>query len=170
MSGDGISVDFTITISLTVEDSTMDNITESMMLKLKSVGFCYPDYEHRLNMGMVYSYQGIEYCIGGWENGEFTEADRLVAKEGLWLPDGAQLLAWLRSNAFSVAIHLDAAEQYWHVCATDSVTGAEFTGGGIPLAYALHKVIYKICKSNQREYNPVSTLQLAIQNDSLTKE
>jgi hypothetical protein len=148
----------------------MDNITESMMLKLKSVGFCYPNYEHFLNTGMVYSYQGSEYCIGGWEDCQFTDTDHLVAKEGLWLPDGAQLLNWLQDNDFSISVHMDSDEHYWHVCVTDSVSGMEYTAGGIPITYALYKVIYKICKSNQRDFTPKSSLRIEIQNYSSVEE
>ena len=140
----------------------MDHITEPMMRQLISVGFSYPDYEHHLNHGMLYYYQDSYYCIGGWENGHFTDTDILAAQDGLWIPDGFQLLEWLKGNAFTVSIQLDSEEQYFHISASDTHNDHTYTGGGPLLSHALHKAIYKICKSNRREYCPDKKLRLPI--------
>lgn len=140
----------------------MDNITEFMMKKLLSVGFSYPDYEHHLNSNMLFSYQGRIYCIGGWWGEEYTETDKKMVQEGQWLPSGNQLLEWLTQNDFNVKIDFELQEQYFHILAIDSVNGQQYTGGGLLLSYALHKVIYKICKSNLRSYIPRSRLVLEV--------
>lgn len=143
----------------------MDNITESMMKKLLSVGFRYPDYEHRVDTNMLYSYLGINYCIGGWWDQEYTDIDQKVAQEGLWLPAGDQLLDWLAQNEFDIRIDYSSENRYYHVFATDTINATQYTGGGLLLSYALQKVIYKICKSNLRSYVPQSRLALEIIKD-----
>lgn len=143
----------------------MDNITESMINKLQSVGFHYPDYEHLVNTNMLYSYDGVNYCIGGWWNEEYTDTDKRVARDGQWLPNGAQLLDWLAQNDFDIRIDYDSKDRYYHVFATDTINAAQYAGGGLLLSYALQKVIYKICKSNLRSYIPRSRLVLDIIND-----
>jgi len=140
----------------------MDHITEPMMRQLLSVGFSYPDYEHHLNYGMLYYYRDSYYYIGGSECEDFTETDILAAQEGLWIPDGSQLLEWLKNNDFTVSIQLDAKESYFHITATDVCANITYTGGGPLLSHALHKVILKICKSNRREYSPEKKLRLPI--------
>lgn len=140
----------------------MDNITEYMMRQLQSAGFSYPDYEHHLNFGMLYAWKGTTYRIGGWEDGDFTETDRQAAKEGLWLPNGSQLLGWLKGCGFSVSIRLDADAGYFYVTAADLESGDQYTGGGPVLSHALHKVIYKICKSSRRPYRPDPILRANI--------
>jgi hypothetical protein len=142
----------------------MDNITEYMMRQLQSAGFRYPDYEHNLNSGMLYAYEGTEYCIG-WDGTEFSETDRLVAEKGLWLPDGDQLLRWLTENGFRIKIDWDCETESFQINAADQNKNCQYTGGGKPLSYALHKVIYKICKSNPGQYIPENTLRLTILKD-----
>lgn len=142
----------------------MDHITEHMMRQLLSVGFSYPDYEHHLNYGMLFYYQDSYYYIGGWEHDDFSETDILAAQDGLWIPDGSQLLEWLKYNAFTVSIQFDSEEQYFHASATDTRTGRTYAGGGPLSSHALHKIIYKICKSNLREYAPEKKLRIPITN------
>lgn len=137
----------------------MDNITEYMMRQLQDVGFTYPDYEHHLNFGMVFLWQGEPFHIGGHEDRDFSEADHQAAAEGLWLPDSSQLLDWLKGCGFTLSIQLDN-DGYYHITATDPTGGSQYTGGGLLLSHALHKVIYKICKSGQ--YRPAPTLRLPI--------
>ena len=139
----------------------MDNITEYMMRQLQSVGFSYPDYEHHLNFGMLYAWNGGAYRIGGSEDGEFSDSDRQVAAEGLWLPDGSQLLDWLKGCGFTASIQLDG-NGYFHVTATEPASGSQYTGGGMLLSHALHKVIYKICKSGR--YVPAPILRISAAN------
>ena len=138
----------------------MDNITEYMMRQLQSVGFSHPDYERHLNFGMRYAWNGSTYRIGGQEDGDFTESDKRVAAEGLWLPDGSHLLNWLKACGFTVSIQLDA-DGYYHAIAADSTSGHQYTGGGPLLSHALHKVIYKICKSGG-QFRPAPDLRLPI--------
>ena len=133
------------------------------MRQLQSVGFSYPDYEHHLNFGTVYGWRGSAYRIGGWEDGELSETDRQAAAEGLWLPDSSQLLSWLKGCGFTVSMQLDA-DGYCHVTATDAGNGNQYSGGGPVLSHALHKTIYKICKSGIR-YSPQPPLRLEIMSD-----
>lgn len=138
----------------------MDNITEYMMQQLQSVGFSYPDYEHYLNFGMLYIWKGNTYRIGGWEDGDFSENDRQAAAEGLWLPDSDQLLSWLNGCGFTVSMQSNA-DGYFHITATNSIDGNQYNGGGPLLSHALHKAIYKICKSGG-PYRPEPILRLEI--------
>ena len=144
----------------------MDNITEYMMKKLLSVGFRHPDYEHLVNTNMLYSYHGINYCIGGWWDQDYTDMDKKIASEGQWLPDGAQLLDWLAQNDFDVKIEYNSDARYYYVFVTDPLNGVQYTGGGLLLSYALQKVIYKICKSNLRSYIPKKRLTLEVLDEN----
>ena len=139
----------------------MDNITINTLRELKAVGFSYPEYEHLLNLGMLYFYQNDEYQIGGSCGADFTEQDQIIAQQGEWLPDSSQLLDWLGNTDFSVNILMDDVHHF-SVQATDTVNGLLYTGGGYGLSNALAKVILKICKSKQREYTPRETLMLRI--------
>lgn len=132
----------------------MDNITEYMMRKLQSVGFSFPDYEHHLNFGMLYAWNDSTYRIGGWEDGEFSELDHQAAADGLWLPNSSQLLDWLKGCGFTASIRLDA-DGYFHVTAAEPSSGRQYTGGGPLLSHAMHKVIFKICKSGSHCPAPV---------------
>ena len=143
----------------------MDNITEPMMRKLLSVGFRHPDFEHLVNTNMLFSYHGDNYCIGGWWSQDNTDVDRKIACEGQWLPSGDQLLDWLAQNNFSLKIEYDSEDRYYHVYAEDTYNATQYTGGGLLLSHALHKVIYKICKSDLRSYIPQSRVTLEIIND-----
>ena len=60
----------------------MGYITYETMQQLKAVGFNFPTYEHFLNLGMIYYYQGDEYIIGGNLTTKFTEKDKIVAQAG----------------------------------------------------------------------------------------
>ena len=141
----------------------MDHITPHMMRQLLSVGFTDPDQEHFLNYGMVYEHQNVCCYIGGRDDADFTPVDRQIAEEGLWLPDAHQLLHWLSRNNFTAEIRME--DGYFHVCATDSLNGHSYRGGGFPLSYALCKVIYKVCKSNCRPSRPEPILRLDIQQE-----
>ena len=143
----------------------MDNITEYMMQQLLSVGFSYPDYEHHLNFGMLYAWKGGTFRIGGAEDGEFTDLDKQIAAEGLWLPDSSHLLDWLKGCGFTVSIHLNE-DGYYHITAMDPTDGSQYTGGGLLLSHGLHKVIFKICKSGIK-HSPKSPLRLEIMPEEI---
>jgi len=140
----------------------MGCITFETMQELISVNFSFPDYEHFLNLGMVYYYCGEEYVIGGFNSDEFTETDKKIAKEGCWLPDSMQLLEWLELVGFDVVIRFDASDRYFRVEATDCVNNAQYNAGGPVLAFALAKSIYKICKSKRRPYIPPAVERVQI--------
>lgn len=139
----------------------MDYITIGTLQKMRSAGFSYPDYEHFLNYGMVYRYNGEEYFIGGSSDGDFTDQDREAAEHGEWLPEASQLLSWLTDTDFSVEICVEDGA-YFLIRATDKTDGTPYRGGGYTLANALARVIIKICKSNRRPYLPKSRQRLAI--------
>ena len=141
----------------------MEHITPDMMRHLLSVGFIDPDYEHFLNYGMEFEHNDVCCYIGGRDDADFTPENQTVASEGLWLPDTDQLLSWLSRNDFSADIAM--SEGIFHITATDLQTSESYTGGGTPLAFALHKVIYKICKASRRSYKPAPILRLEIQQD-----
>ena len=145
----------------------MGNITFNTMLKLKSVGFAYPDYEHYLNKGMLYFYRDDEYLIGGNSLAGFSENDQLASQQGCWLPDDSQLLKWLQETEFDVLIQWNSAERYFHIWATDCQNSVKYTAGGIILVDALAKLIYKICKSARRPYIPHESLKLEIESNTL---
>lgn len=138
----------------------MDYITIDTLRKLQEVGFSYPEYEHFLNIGMLFFIDGDEYLIGGCGD-VFTERDEEVAKHGEWLPDATQLLSWLKNTGFVVAFAVDE-EGYYSAQAKDMKNETLYIGGDYTLANALAKVIYKICKSKRREYVPQATLRLEI--------
>lgn len=73
----------------------MSYITYEMMQDLKKVNFRFPAYEHFLNYGMRYYYQGDEHVIGGKNLSDFSDMDRLAAMDGCLLPTDSQLLQWL---------------------------------------------------------------------------
>ena len=139
----------------------MDYITIDTMKMLKSVGFSYPEYEHALNNGMLYYYNGDEYFIGGFTMNSFSSLDHEVAKHGQWLPYASQLLKWLQNTDFSVIISTDA-DTYFSVQAKDLINGEIYSCGGATCANALAKLIFKICKSKKRRYVPRETLWIPI--------
>ena len=139
----------------------MDYITIDTLRQMCAVGFSYPDYEHFLNYGMLYHYNGDEYFIGGFSGDDFRDQDREVAAKGQWLPEASQLLSWLTATDFSVTISVDE-KMYFSIQATDTINGTQYTGGGLTLANALAKTITKICKSHRRPYIPRSTHRLEI--------
>ena len=141
----------------------MEHITPDMMRQLLSVGFSDPDHEHFLNCGMVFEHDHVCCYIGGRDDADFTPEDQQTASEGLWLPDTDQLLNWLSRNDFNADIRMD--NRTFSVCAVDQQSGNSYTGGGYPLAFALHKVIYKICKANPHPYRPAPVLRLEIHQD-----
>ena len=139
----------------------MDYITIDTMRKLQSVGFSYPEYEHALNNGMLFYYNGDEYFVGGYTMDSFSLIDREVAEKGQWLPDASQLLDWLQNTDFSVIISTDA-DSYFSIQATDLINGQIYSCGGATCANALAKLIFKICKSKKRIYMPRETLRIPI--------
>ena len=139
----------------------MDYITLTTLQKLKEAGFSYPEYEHFLNSGMLYHYQGDEYLIGGFAGGQFTRQDVEAARYGIWLPEASQLLSWLTHTGFRVTI-TNEPEPFYQVQATDTVTGSVYDGKDLTLANALAVTIRKICKSAQRPYIPAPSLRLPI--------
>lgn len=116
---------------------------------------------------MLYFYHDDEYVIGGNSLADFSEQDRLVSQQGCWLPDDSQLLKWLQETDFDVSIQWDSEERYFHVWATDCQNGVKYKAGGIDIANALAKLIYKICKSAQRPYVPHESLRLEIESGTL---
>ena len=144
----------------------MEHITPDMMRQLLSVGFTDPDHEHFLNYGMVFEHNSVCHYTGGRDDADFIPADRKIAWEGMWLPDTDHLLSWLSRNDFSAEISMTSGN--FCVSATDQQTGKSYSGGGTPLAFALYKVIYKICKSNHRLYRPAPIHRLEIQLDDST--
>ena len=139
----------------------MEYITIDTLRKMRAAGFSYPDYEHFLNYGMLYHYNGDEYSIGGFSAGDFSDKDKSIAENGEWLPDSNQLLEWLIDTNFKINISV-GDEKYFSIQATDLINGNLYNGGGATLADALAKTITKICKSNQRPYIPKPKLRLEI--------
>lgn len=139
----------------------MDYITLNTLQKLKDAGFSYLEYEHFLNNGMMFYYQGDEYLIGGYSNEDFSEQDVEVAQNGVWLPEASQLLSWLVHTGFRTIITNDG-QGYYEVQATDLINGLIYYGKDLTFANALAVTIKRICKSKQREYIPESTLRLQI--------
>lgn len=139
----------------------MDYITINILRELQAVGFSYPEYEHFLNIGMLFFYHDDEYLIGGFSEGDFSEQDKEVAQKGEWLPEASQLLAWLRNTGFKVTVSMNEAN-YYSVQAIDSINALIYSGGDYTLANALAKVIIRICKSKQRKYSPQTTFRLQI--------
>lgn len=141
----------------------MSYITYQTMQKLLSVGFTFPDYEHFLNLGMVYYHKGNEYFIGGSCGSGYSEQDKYIAHNGCWLPCEDHLLEWLTRVEFDVSIRRDSVTRYFCVQAIDTLTRDEYHAGGVTLANALAKIIYKICKASIREFVPYSVDRLEIE-------
>ena len=139
----------------------MDYITLNTLQSLKDVGFSYPEYEHFLNNGMLFYYQGDEYFIGGYSNGNFSKQDMEIARNGVWLPEASQLLAWLVHTGFRVTI-TNEENGYYNIQAIDLINGSEYKGKDLTFANTLAVVIKKICKSQKREYIPEVTFRLQI--------
>lgn len=139
----------------------MDYITIETLRKMREAGFSYPDYEHFLNYGMLYHYNGDEYFIGGFSADGFCDRDRAAAEHGEWLPEASQLLSWLTDTDFRVCISAEDGRHY-AVQAADLMDGTLYEGGGYTLADALAKVITKICKSDRRPYIPKSRLRVKL--------
>ena len=139
----------------------MDYITIETLRKMREAGFTYPDYEHLLNYGMLYHYNGDEYFIGGFSACGFSDRDRDAAEHGEWLPEAAQLMSWLTDTDFGLCISVEDG-RYFSIQATDMLDGTLYEGGGYSLADALAKVITKICRSKRRPYVPRSRLKLEI--------
>ena len=140
----------------------MSYLTVDTIRKMKSVGFRFPEYEHEYNMGRTYYYDGCEYTIGdNWTEDCSLDMKR-IAEIGEWLPDEGQLTEWLQRNMFDFTIKWSDKDQYFHCDATDMLTKTNYSAGGGDLLNCLAKVIYKICKSAQRDLIPSSNLSLDI--------
>ena len=140
----------------------MSCITYFMMKKLKAVGFSFPAYEDFKDQGRVFYYQDREYHIGGFVGSGYTEIDDIAAKEGCWLPTETELLEWLWLVDIDVSIQSPSQRRQVHVDAKDCINGMEYSASGGDLAFALYKVIYKICKSKLRPYVPAEIERLEI--------
>ena len=138
------------------------HVTYDQMVKLKTVGFSFPDFEHDLSGGMVYYYEGNCYVIGGPWRGKFTQQDQLVAKLGHWLPDDSLLWDWLYRNEFDVTYHWSDADQRFYLFAIDSIDNQQYSAVGEVLVYTLSELVYKICQSSIRCYTPERNLRLEI--------
>lgn len=144
----------------------MEYITKYTLEKLKSVGFCFPEYEHNLNYGMCFYFENCEYIIGGSWDAPLPQLSKKVAREGTWLPDTQQLVEWLQRSGFNFDIRWNDSEEVFTISAVDLKNGSAYTAHGIDLVNGLAKLIYKICKSNLREYTPVCRLTLQIEPNS----
>lgn len=140
----------------------MQNLSFETVKKMKSVGFSYPDYDHFLNKGMVYSHLGDEYVIGGYSLAGFSKEDQCVSENGCWLPDESHLLSWLNANSFSYTVQWSHDDQRYQVQAHDMLCGVNYNSSGLDLVNALAKVIIKICKSKMRDYVPSTALRLKV--------
>lgn len=145
----------------------MDYITFDTIQKLQSVGFTYPEYEHCLNHGMLFYYNGDEYTIGGFTMDSFSALDEEVAKHGQWLPYSSHLFKWLEYTDFTVSVLTDS-DGYFSVQATDLINNEVYSCGGITLANALAKLIYKILKSKKRTYLPREAIVAWVLQDKST--
>lgn len=145
----------------------MGCITYQMMQELRNVGFSFPAYENFINLGMVFYYKDDEYYVGGFCNSEYSETDLTAGQKGCWLPTESELLEWLHLTDFDVNIQLTGSIMCLHVTGRDRTNQMEYGACGGSLAYALHKLIYKICKSNKRPYVPryVERIELSNRQD-----
>ncbi len=146
----------------------MSYLTLEMVQKLKSVGFSFHDVfkncsnsepvpfdkEHYCGQGMVYCFEGYDYVIGGKCEDSlmcFSEQDQKVAREGVWLPQEHDLIAWLQwKTDCDVSIDFVNAEGYFYGKAT-AKDGTVFTGSGPDLLCCLYKLTYKICRHLQKK-------------------
>lgn len=142
----------------------MNNVSFYTMKELISCGFRFPQYEHFLNKGMVYYYEGDEFVIGGYSESEFTDEEKLIAQKGLWLPNSCQLLEWLQATDFRYTIEWNPKNNYYCVSAHDCRCNGTYTAGGIDFVNAVAKVICKICKSRKREYAPRERLIIPVES------
>ena len=132
------------------------SITKEMMEKLLSVGFRFEEFEgHLESPGEVFFYNGVEHTIGvAWDGSPISEKDKIIAREGLWLPDTNQLMLWLEWHDISVNISYSSEDRYYHGTAKteDSET---FEGGGPDLQMCLYKLVFKVSryfKENNIQY------------------
>lgn len=141
----------------------MSYITYEMMQDLLKVNFRFPAYEHFLNLGMIYYYQGSEYFIGGESSEDFSEKDKIVARDGCWLPEDTQLLEWLKLVGMEYQIEFNSANNMLQIRVKDNVSDASYEAKGGTLAGVLWSVIRKICKANLRSYLPEEIERIAIE-------
>ncbi len=118
-----------------------------MMEKLLSVGFRFEDSEgHLESPGNVFFYNGVEHTIGGsWDGSPISEKDKIIARDGLWLPDTDQLMLWLEWHDISVNISYSSEDRYYHGTAKTE-DGETFKGGGPDLQMCLYKLVFKVCR------------------------
>ncbi len=122
-------------------------MTKEMMEELISVGFRFEEFEGHLDSpGNVFFYDGVEHTIGGaWDGSPISEYDKIIARDGLWLPDTDHLMLWLRWRNVSVNISCSTEDRYFHGEATME-NGVKFTGGGPDLQMCLYKLVFKLCR------------------------
>ena len=118
-----------------------------MMKKLMSVGFRFEEFEgHLESPGEVFFYNGVEHTIGGaWYCSPISEKDKIIAREGLWLPDTDHLMLWLEWHDISVNISYSSKDRYFHGEAKTE-DGETFEGGGPDLQMCLYKLVFKVCR------------------------
>ena len=65
-------------------------------------------------------------------------------------------------TGFDVCMQLNSKSRHVSVTATDLCNGTQYSAGGGNFAYALYKLILKICKSQLRPYTPREIERLEI--------
>lgn len=141
-------------------------LTINMMRKLLLNGFSFKEFEHCCNIGMTFFYDNAEYTIGGHCNDshQYSRLDRIVASEGIWLPNEGDLMRWLQLTDHSVEITYSDTDNYFHSKAINQ-KGDVFEGGGADLLMALYKLVFKICKKSGGKIVPRDILILDIENE-----
>jgi len=131
------------------------NINISRAKKLYDKGFTYRFYQDNPHVGMVFYYNGNERILRGDDNGELTENDLEIVKNGIWLPSSIHLMYWLMENEFSFEIihnstfHMGVNNMGTTVYCKDVITGTEFS----PTTECLACLIIKILKKAERSFD-----------------
>lgn len=127
------------------------NIGIGAVEKLRKAGFSFKRWDNYFEPGMVFWYDQHEWVVGGRVFGKKIDLPDKVKQEGIWLPDAWHLELWLTENDFDFTIRY--TEEYYYVEAVDSVLLSNFSAQSGTLEYALTKLICKICKKGEREFD-----------------
>ena len=124
-------------------------LTLEMTEKLHSVGFSFPQFEHSCNIGKTFSFNGKEYIISGsGGRSSYYEYERLIAQNGIWLPEAGDLFKWLELTGHSITINYKSEERYYYGEAENEAKQI-FKGSGPDIECCLYKLIFKICRDSE---------------------
>ena len=127
------------------------NITYYQAKELYSLGFSFRHYTNNIHKGMVFYYKDSEWVIGGNENDNLSDEEKVIANNGIWLPSSLHLIDWLVDNDFVFIIK--NTDGFFDIICKDSITETQYESKTPTLEVTLASIIKKILKKKERLFD-----------------